>query len=412
MYLDEIIDNIFVSSLLTADDDKALEKKRGRERAVTSVEMNESHDEDVHTKKSMQSIEELQDNQQEFQSFGADDKNTIRLLEQKLKEEHIARAALYIELEKERSAAATAADEAMAMILRLQEEKASIEIEARQYQRILEEKTVYDAEEMSILKEIIVRREMEKHFLEKEVESYRQMVSVGSSQSGGEGSEKNDEQFSFNKNRVLNENSVMKPVCSLSEDVGFQEKEIIIANWNNQMTSPLYQEQIQGTNQAYKIDEKIIETCNGNHDRSLKKQENDSCDPVLYREPHVYDLHIIGDQNSVPRSSSEINDGVPPVCKIRRGPSTSAMDSEMLKIDSEICRLRERLELVQEGREKLGLNRERENVQLTLLEEIAQQVQEIRRLTEPEKAARHASLPLPTSKVHATLFYPLFLFTY
>jgi hypothetical protein len=38
---------------------------------------------------------------------------------------------LYLELEKERSAAANAADEAMTMILRLQEEKASIETEAR-----------------------------------------------------------------------------------------------------------------------------------------------------------------------------------------------------------------------------------------------------------------------------------------
>ncbi|XP_010532785.1 PREDICTED: uncharacterized protein LOC104808713 isoform X2 [Tarenaya hassleriana] len=105
-----------------------------------------------------------------------DDQKRVRILEQALEEERAAHAALSLELEKERNAAATAADEAMAMILRLQEEKASIVMEARQNQRMIEEKCAFDAEEMSILKEILLRREKEKHFLEKEVESYRQML--------------------------------------------------------------------------------------------------------------------------------------------------------------------------------------------------------------------------------------------
>ncbi|XP_037492598.1 myosin-binding protein 7 isoform X1 [Jatropha curcas] len=108
--------------------------------------------------------------------FDSNDKSIIRVLKQALEKEHAACTALYLELEKERSAAATAADEAMAMILRLQEEKALIEMEARQYQRMIEEKSAYDFEEMSILKEILIRREREKHFLEKEVETYRQMI--------------------------------------------------------------------------------------------------------------------------------------------------------------------------------------------------------------------------------------------
>jgi hypothetical protein len=101
--------------------------------------------------------------------------NAIRMLELALEEEKGARAALYLELEKERAAAASAADEAIAMILRLQQDKASIQMEARQYQRMIEEKFVYDEEEMIILKEILVRREKENHFLEKEIEEYRQM---------------------------------------------------------------------------------------------------------------------------------------------------------------------------------------------------------------------------------------------
>ncbi|PPS16514.1 hypothetical protein GOBAR_AA04072 [Gossypium barbadense] len=104
-----------------------------------------------------------------------DGENRIKILEQAIKEEKAACAALYLELEKERAASASAADEAMAMILRLQEDKASIEMEATQYQRIIEEKFAYDEEEMNLLKEALVGREKENHLLEKEVEAYRQM---------------------------------------------------------------------------------------------------------------------------------------------------------------------------------------------------------------------------------------------
>ncbi|KAG2726518.1 hypothetical protein I3760_01G116500 [Carya illinoinensis] len=136
--------------------------------------------ESVYDVKSVEEVaspgEQFRCNTQMELRFDSNDKNTIRILEQSLEEENAARAALYLELEKERCAAATAADEAMAMILRLQEEKALIEMEAKQFHRMIEEKYAYDAEEMNILKEILLRREREKHFLEKEVEAYRQMM--------------------------------------------------------------------------------------------------------------------------------------------------------------------------------------------------------------------------------------------
>lgn len=109
-------------------------------------------------------------------SFDVDKESVVTSLKKSLEEAHASCAALYLELEKERSAAATAADEAMAMILRLQEEKAAIEMEARQFHRMIEEKAAYDAEEMNILTEILLRREKEKHFLEQEVETYRQII--------------------------------------------------------------------------------------------------------------------------------------------------------------------------------------------------------------------------------------------
>jgi hypothetical protein len=47
-------------------------------------------------------------------------------------------AVMYLELEKERNTSATAANEAMGMIARLQEEKAAVLMEARQFQQVVE----------------------------------------------------------------------------------------------------------------------------------------------------------------------------------------------------------------------------------------------------------------------------------
>ncbi|KAF8092056.1 hypothetical protein N665_0426s0014 [Sinapis alba] len=99
--------------------------------------------------------------------------NKVRLLEKAVEKERLARCALIVELEEERAASASAADEAMAMILRLQADKASLEMEENQYERMIEEKFAYDEEEMNILKEILFKGERKKHFLEKELETYK-----------------------------------------------------------------------------------------------------------------------------------------------------------------------------------------------------------------------------------------------
>lgn len=165
-----------VDNYLILDGWEALVDISWQDRVSCGIELNESVDEGKSTKKKALRVEESSYNTQRELSFDSNKTHTVRVLEQALEEEHATRAALYLELEKERCAAASAADEAMAMILRLQEEKALIEMEAKQYHRMIEEKSTYDAEEMDILKEILLRREREKHFLEKEVEAYRQMI--------------------------------------------------------------------------------------------------------------------------------------------------------------------------------------------------------------------------------------------
>ncbi|KAJ6290741.1 hypothetical protein OIU78_026482 [Salix suchowensis] len=95
---------------------------------------------------------------------------TIERLKTNLKAERKAFGALYTELEEERSASAIAANQTMAMINRLQEEKAAMQMEALQYQRMMEEQSEYDQEALQLLNELMIKREREKQDLEKELE--------------------------------------------------------------------------------------------------------------------------------------------------------------------------------------------------------------------------------------------------
>lgn len=379
------------------------------------------------------------------------DQNSIRVLEQALEEEHAARSALYLELEKERNAAATAAEEAMAMILRLQKEKASVEMEARQYQRMIEEKSAYDAEEMNILKEILMRREREKHFLEKEVEAYRTMIF------GNEGSE-NEAQESVG---ILGERDISEDpsviLQQISESVSKTEKiktsknfseyeatmsietqnltvefgkELPIPKWDNKQDSDL-----SLSSRKLEFEEKGIVDVNENlpiqEENFLEKNVetyNEAGTIILAdgEEPSVHDVHVIDDEldkcnlistdkteaKIINRSNSAIaSSGLPPTGNWRgkkawssdliRRNSMSMVENEREKLDSEVGWLREKLRTVQEGRQKLNISMghlEREKIQLLLLEDIASQLQEIRELTEPRQVFRPASLPPSSSK--------------
>ncbi|KAG6514542.1 myosin-binding protein 2-like isoform X1 [Zingiber officinale] len=93
-----------------------------------------------------------------------------------LQAERKALSALYAELEEERSAAAIAANQTMAMITRLQEEKAAMQMEALQYQRMMEEQSEYDQEALQLLNELMIKKEKENQELEKDLEMYRKKL--------------------------------------------------------------------------------------------------------------------------------------------------------------------------------------------------------------------------------------------
>lgn len=413
----------------------------------------ESVDENNPAAKNTSSSEGIKNNSQIDFHFSGNEKNKIRILEQALEQEHAARSALYLELEKERSAAATAADEAMAMILRLQAEKAFVEMEARQYQRMIEEKFTYDAEEMNILKEIIVRRETEKHFLEKEVEAYKAMVYDGNTSGElantldlGEDADLMLQQLS----ESINNHGMMKDKMPVNEAASTSEQKCSFSVGNKGDSDTL----IPSTSEEQGFADKNIivsgeqqEEANEDFEPGVVTKSSETPDVIdvtFEMETHAHDIHVIdnksdlskgtlgekskeqleNDNSNVPGTSgvkaepirvrSNISDlivGLPPlgsfveakssVSDWRRN-SIPGVDNERVKIDSEVGWLRERLRIVQEGRDKLNFSmerQEREMFQVQLLEDIACQLREIRQLTSPGKAARQASLPLLPPKV-------------
>ncbi|KAH6762115.1 myosin-binding protein of unknown function [Perilla frutescens var. hirtella] len=95
---------------------------------------------------------------------------------------------LISELEEERNAASTAANEALSMILRLQKDKAEIQMELRQFKRFAEEKMAHDQQETLGLEDMVYKREQAIQSLSCEIEAYRhRMMSYGLTESEVDG---------------------------------------------------------------------------------------------------------------------------------------------------------------------------------------------------------------------------------
>lgn len=103
------------------------------------------------------------------------------------------------ELLKERAASATAAEETMAMILRLQNEKSLIEMESSQYRRLAEEKQIHDQEVIQSLQWLVWRHESERSLLEDKLKLSRRKLKRFSKDESDEEEEAEEEaQSSFN----------------------------------------------------------------------------------------------------------------------------------------------------------------------------------------------------------------------
>ncbi|XP_051142916.1 probable myosin-binding protein 4 [Andrographis paniculata] len=99
--------------------------------------------------------------------------STLDWLKRQIEHDKKVIYSLHKELEAERNAAATAANEAMVMITKLQEEKATLHTEALQFIRMMEEQAEYDMEALHRSNVLLEEREKELQELEDELEFYR-----------------------------------------------------------------------------------------------------------------------------------------------------------------------------------------------------------------------------------------------
>lgn len=217
-------------------------------------------------------------------------------------------------------------------------------------------------------------------------------------------------------------------------------------------TSVEAQQRSDCINAGHELASKTTETCDQTKiifpyscDDS-EKHARDSSDAEFDLGSHVHDVHVIDDKTNLPcginengseklsvsaasdiprtcgspriswaeqdvrKSCSDMTNGLPPLgsskgkfltSDLRRN-SMSAVDYERYKIDSEVGWLRERLRIIQAGREQLNIsmeNREKKKVQLQLLENTVSHLREIQQSTEHGKAAPQASLPPLSYKV-------------
>jgi hypothetical protein len=85
------------------------------------------------------------------------EEGNVQYLRRRLKDERLLKQVALEELEKERHAAASAADEAMAKIACLRSEKALVEREARQFQEMMKQKQMYDRQVIESLQWVIMK---------------------------------------------------------------------------------------------------------------------------------------------------------------------------------------------------------------------------------------------------------------
>ncbi|XP_051114189.1 myosin-binding protein 7-like [Andrographis paniculata] len=114
---------------------------------------------------------------------------------------------LISDLEQERNASSSAANEAMSMILKLQKERAEIEMELRQFQRFAEEKMAHDEQEMLDLEEFLYKREHAIEALNCEVQAYKhRLMSFGLSDAEADEANSANGESLMNRNNSIAEN--------------------------------------------------------------------------------------------------------------------------------------------------------------------------------------------------------------
>ncbi|KAK3009282.1 hypothetical protein RJ639_014325 [Escallonia herrerae] len=142
------------------------------------------------------------DSGEEYDDADIDREGDVMALRKIIKMERHRADAACLEVEKERMAASTAAEEAMAMILHLQNEKSLIEMEARQYRRLAQEKQLHDQEVIESLRWIVMKHESERSVLEDQLSVCKRKLKLHIKRDEGDKPENVDDFSDFSNENV------------------------------------------------------------------------------------------------------------------------------------------------------------------------------------------------------------------
>ncbi|KAG5548423.1 hypothetical protein RHGRI_013945 [Rhododendron griersonianum] len=184
------------------EENNGVEKRNGdyvKEIFASNGEFGEIAKGDGNVKENFDSHGEFGDESKGQELVNVDEEVDVMALRELVNIERQGADAVYLELEKERSAAATASEEAMAMVLRLQNEKSLIDMEAKQYRRLAEEKQIHDQEVIQSLRWIVMKHESERGLplLEDQLRYFRRKSEVCVKGDEGDESEGFDESLNF-----------------------------------------------------------------------------------------------------------------------------------------------------------------------------------------------------------------------
>ncbi|EMS59831.1 hypothetical protein TRIUR3_34703 [Triticum urartu] len=208
---------------------------------------------------------------------------------------------LYKELEEERSASAIAASQAMAMINRLHEEKAAMQMEALQYLRMMEEQADHDHEAIQNLHDLLTEREKELLDMDAELDSYRRLLQHDQF-NGGNFDDTVDNTHGYDKNvsfDVLNASEFM-----MSTMLGFEEEKTYILESLGRLEEKL---RISTYKLAFDDAKNIQETLLGDHigdestsfQQSIEKKEKDECSCSSFDNEKICGINNIHDEISL-----------------------------------------------------------------------------------------------------------------
>lgn len=266
-------------------------------------------------------------------------------------------SSLIKELEEERSASAIAANQAMAMITRLQEEKAALHMEALQYLRMMEEQAEYDMDALEKANDLVAEREREMQDLETELEFYRMNFSDESTVqkeenttagTGGVDNENIAEKFPLDStsNKVSEERT--DPINFQTPILDFEDEKLYISQCLKRLEKQLHQAKSNGIKYGEELP-----VVKGSHISDQKERNGCPCDE---------NNHSASDQKKGSIQNGEI-----------------LLDT----IENEISDLNDRLEALETDRDFLehAFNSLRnENEGLHFIQEIAHQLQELRQV--------------------------------